>query len=199
MDTSRFNDDIADEVSWDALRGLSFGLSTLKPNAKDPHTLVFSPTLLFKILIAFSFVFGVAILFVFLQVGHIPGKFFTEDKIITIVAGAVFIGAAVFMWGVVRTAPSFDLSSATIKKRSGLTQREISFSDVHALQLIEDQKSRRRRVGSGRHRYTSYQIIAVLNDASREFIISYLDAETARADAQIISKYTGAKVWDAYN
>jgi len=178
VDTSKFNDKVADETSWDSLDGFSANFNTFELHTKNLYKLEY------KVTLGFTLFIGPADLFS------------TEDTTpvasnIPMFVGAFFTGIALFMWFTSRSVASFDLTYSKFVKGRGAKEVAISFSDIQALQLLKHYKKTK---NSGYH---CYKLNVVLEDASREFVMTYGDAETARADAQTISKFIGCDVWDA--
>lgn len=199
LDTSIFNDPLADKTLWtpQARGGASFKTRTLKKvSSSELHYKGSTGGLLFALIFT---IMPLAIIIGVLSTGFFSFngdfKFFMIFFLIFPIVG-VYLLYRHFLPMVLDKRIGYFYKS--FKKPMNSLQRSnkknhIQLKKIAALQIISEY------VRTDKSSYTSYELNFVFEDGSRYNVIDHAKYEAVREDAAIISEFLGVPYWDAVN
>ncbi len=201
FDASRFNDPLAEQIQWTALKSGGSNFQSHKLVEVGPSRMEFHPTWKSKL---FSLVFilaGIAFPLFFITVGI---DFADPDAMKTVgflsVFGLVFAGSGVFFYRKNSVPVVFDKMTGRFwKGRQGPDENpELKNSDmapylkdVYAIQLLSQY------VRSDKNSYYVYEINFVMGDTKRYNVMRHGGKRQIRQDAEKIARFLGKPLWDA--
>lgn len=201
FDASRFNDPLAEQIQWTALKsgGSNFHSHTL--TEVGPSRMEFQPTMKSKMFSMVFILMGVAMPVFF---GMTAIDFAEPDalKFVGFISlfGLMFIGAGIFMYRKNSVPIVFDkITGRFWKGREGpdkFPDKDTSdlapyLRDVHAIQLISQY------VKSDKSSYYVYEMNFVMKDTKRYNVMRHGGKRQIRRDAEKMAAFIGKPVWDA--
>ena len=189
VDTTRFNDEIANITAWSPMKGGGSNFSTHKLVIDSDSRMEFVASNQ-GVIFALVFILAGAGVFIFGFAGQTVG-----GNICMGLFGLPFLAIGVFLFRssiqpIVfdkkqdRFWIGFDPSNIPDNKTS------CSLNRVHAIQLIEEWNS-----GSD-SAYFSYELNLVLKTGERIHVVDHGDSNQMRVDAQVLGEFLNVPIWD---
>lgn len=199
VDPAQFNDPVALQTEWKAVRTSRSGASSNKLIQKDANLLAYKPSLMGRIMGIIFALAGASVIAVFFTM--------TDDvqAIFLLVVGLIFAGVGVLIFFQASTPVAFDKSVGMFykgRKQQRLAdaadvKRTARFSDIHAIQMIARLESSSDNNNNTPTRfYTVFDMNLVRHNGERVFVTTYGKAERAREDARMIAEFINVPVWD---
>lgn len=198
VDPVQFNDPVALQTEWKAVRTSRSGASSNKLIQKDANLLAYKPSLMGRIMGIIFALAGSSVIAVYFSL--------TDDQaIVLLVVGLIFAAAGVLIFFQASTPVAFDKSIGMFykgRKQQKLadaadTKHTARFSDIHAIQMISRLESTSSNNNNTPTRfYTVFDMNLVRHDGERVYVTTYGKADRAREDARMIAEFINVPVWD---
>ncbi len=199
VDPEKFNDPLASQTSWQCLKSGSANFTTHKLFITPENNLVYRSTALLKAFGIPFIIVGLALLYVY-YAAIIPYRIMMVMGPILTAAGIVLLVQSIIPIG-------FDYYRRLFYsgfRKNGFTdniqnKHYTSFNHIHAVQIL----TKVGKVSSSSENYHedryfyAYELNLVLHDGGRKYVMTYINAEQALADADEISKLIKIPVWNA--
>jgi len=195
IDTSHFNDPIADKTDWSPLKagGANFKSHTLEKISSS--TMQYKLSTGGKIFLGLFAVIGLTAIIIGLIL-LFSGKGFS---FFIILFGSIFFGVSYLMYNTMGKPVTFDATMGLIwaghkkPKFAGdnkSQQKLLYFNDIQAIQIISE------RVRGNKTTYTSYEINMVLKDSTRFNVVDHGNHSQILIDAEELSAFLGKPIWN---
>ena len=199
VDPSRFGDPLAQQVDWSPLSrgGANFRTHRLVP-ISDSH-LEFRSTLGARLFAGVFLFFGaLAPGVIFVAEGLEPSTMFSSPAF---GFGALFstalVGAGIFLFRQFCSPIVFDKATCEYTRKKRLFQGGKSPEFPINLQRIRGVQILKEWVSGSESSYDSYELNAVLEDASRVLVVDHGNRDQLVSDAEVLAAFLGVPLWDA--
>ena len=189
IDSSQFNDPVAQKCSWEPLKSATANFNTHKLQKVGDKALTYKPTPMMLIMgIAFVAVgVGVLAAYAFGAIAHW----------MALVMALLFSCAGVIIFLQGTTPMTFDIKSKTFCR--GRSQKQCtSFDRIHGIQIlvkigkVNNNSDNIQRVSY----FYAYEINLVLHDGNRVYVMAYTNKDKALNDAGLIADLVHVPIWD---
>jgi hypothetical protein len=200
FDASRFNDPLAEQIRWTALKSGGSNFQTHALVESSPSRMEFQPSLKSKLFGLIFVIAGLSIPATIFAVGQQTGDpDFEKLSLISIPFGLVFVGVGFFNYRKMSKKIVFDKLSGRFwqgrmkddENGAANTDNALKLGDVHAIQLISQY------VRNEKRSYYIYEMNFVLADTKRVNVIRHGGKRQIRRDAEKLSEFLGKPLWDA--
>ncbi|MCC5940278.1 MAG: hypothetical protein JJU37_01950 [Balneolaceae bacterium] len=197
LNTAKFNDPLANTISWDPVVRGGSNFKTHKYHSDGFNRAEFKMSIGARIFTFIFMIVGLAVPTLILSTAEFQD---TKDMFFVAGFGFIFFAAGSFMYYHYGKPVVFDKMKGFYwkgwKKPDHTTERVATKSlapinDVYALQLIKE------FVRSDKSSYYSYELNLVLKDGTRINVVDHGNGNILRNDAQQLSSFLGKPLWDA--
>lgn len=201
LDTSKFNDPLAQTISWDPAKSGGSSFRTHKYYSDGYNRAEFRMSVGSKLFAAVFLIAGATMPIAFAVFGGESGNHIQfQEMLVLILFGGIFVGVGAFLYYTFAKPVVFDKMKGFYwkgwKKPDHTTERTATknmapLSEIHALQIVKEY------VRSDKNSYYSYELNLVLRDGTRLNVVDHGKINALREEALKLSQFLGKPLWDA--
>ncbi|MFA5039883.1 MAG: hypothetical protein WC732_09450 [Candidatus Omnitrophota bacterium] len=195
VDPSVFGDPLALATAWVPLESGGSNFCSHGIRKIDSLRMEFKTTLGMKLFCSFFIFFGMAFAGIPLAaLSH--HKAFQAPLIWNALFGLIFSAIGIMAFYKAERPIVFDKTKGAFRKGRGKPGKDkgsfvVDLCRIRALQILSE------HCRGNKSSYYSYELNAVLDDASRVNVVDHGSLEKLRKDAQILGQFLGVQIWDA--